>query len=72
MMGGLSILQADSWPAFLTTDRSETVQGCGMIDFCDRGPRRHSQYYVEQPDQVKVKQGVPLGRRSRTVTRNAG
>ncbi|HEC28784.1 MAG TPA: hypothetical protein ENI65_04255 [Gammaproteobacteria bacterium] len=43
-----------------------------MIDFRDRGPRRHSQHYVGQPDQVKVKQGVPLGRRSRMVMRNVG
>jgi len=67
-VSGVSTIQ----PAFLTRVRRETVQGCAMAGFRDRGPRRRSRHYVEQPDRAKAGQGVPWGRRSRSLVRNAG
>jgi hypothetical protein len=43
-----------------------------MAGFRDRGPRRRSRHYVERPDRAKARQGVPWGRRSRSLVRNAG
>jgi hypothetical protein len=43
-----------------------------MAGFRDRGPRKRSRHYVEQPDRAKARQGVPWGRRSRSLVRNAG
>jgi hypothetical protein len=59
-------------PAFLTKVRGETVQGRAMAGFRDRGSRRRSRHYVEQPDRAKARQGMPWSRRSRSLVRNAG
>ena len=59
-------------PAVLIAVRREPVQRGGIRGFGDRGVRRRSRYYVEHSDRAKDAQGVPLGRRSRRVVRNAG
>ncbi len=59
-------------PAASTGVRREPVQGCGMSGFHDRGACRRSRSYVEHADRVKAAQGVPLGRRSRTLVEAAG
>ncbi len=43
-----------------------------MAGVCDRGPRRRSRHYVEQPDRVNASQHAALGGRSSELVRNPG
>ncbi len=52
-------------PKVLAGSRSEAVQGGVMAGVRDRGPRRRSDYYAEQPDRVNASQHAALGGRSR-------
>ena len=51
---------------------SEAAQGGVMAGVRDRGPRRHSRHYVEQPDRANASQRAALGGRSSERVRNPG